>query len=332
MRGRAVGLVLLGLGTFMLVAALAVRFVLVPELVKVDLDQSATPTAIADDLTYFDLGTLQPVTNDEGRANQTVQGDPNAPEADPDTAVWSSGTSILSSRGDILTTTEFRVCLDRRTAEAVGNCGSASVDGEPADIQGLTITFPIGTEQRDYTWFNSTVGQSFPARYEGEDTVQGLDVYRFVTEVPATTIRQEEVPAALAGAPGDGNVTADVVYSNVRTMLVEPTTGVIISATESPNVVFQGPDGETGITYLSGDFTANEQTVATQVDLASDKRDQIRAVTTTAPIALGVLGLLLLVGGLLLFLRAGRGGDVAAHDRHAEADEDDREFFQLQGR
>ena len=56
MRGRAIGLVLLGLGAFLLAGALAVRLFLEPALVKLPLDQTASPTAQGTDVDFFSIG------------------------------------------------------------------------------------------------------------------------------------------------------------------------------------------------------------------------------------------------------------------------------------
>ena len=104
--------------------------------------------------------------------------------------------------------------------------------------------------------------------------------------IPETVVRELDVPAAFAGADGDGTVTAEVVYSNERIIWVEPTSGVIVTSEESPNTVLRGPEGTTGATILAGDFAGSEQTISDGVERAEDIRGQISMVKTILPLAM----------------------------------------------
>src|SRR3712207_2562406 len=116
MRTRAVGLVLVGLGAFALVAALAVRLFLAPDGGKLPLDQDSEPTAVASDMDWFSIGAQTQHTGEEGAINQRVLGNPASPDADGDTAVWSSGTVIKAEDGTLVSVAEYTACLDRREA------------------------------------------------------------------------------------------------------------------------------------------------------------------------------------------------------------------------
>jgi hypothetical protein len=204
------------------------------------------------------------------------------------------------------------VCIDRHTAVA-RDCDSAAVDDDrSATIEGLTLTFPFGTQKRDYDVFNSTAGAAFPATFEGTEKLQGLDVYRFQLSIPETVIRQAEAPGSLVGS-AESVVTADVVYSNEKTFWVEPTSGVIVTAEEHPNTVLRGPDGTVGPTLLAGTFAGDEKTISDGVARAEDVRGQINLISLVLPLGLAGLGVLLLVAGVLLVLRGRRGGSVSAH-------------------
>jgi hypothetical protein len=312
MRGRAIGLGLLGLGAFMLAAALAVRLFLEPALVKLPLDQTAQPTAQGTDVDYFDLSAQKQLHGLEADVRQEVQGDAGSDAANDDVAVWNFGSTVTSTDGTLLNAGTYRVCIDRREAVAV-KCDVDHVDyDDDLDIEGLTLTFPFGTEQKDYDVFNSTTKRAFPATFEGVEELEGLEVYRFQVSIPETVIRSTEVPAALVGSDEQGTVEADVVYSNERTIWVEPTSGVIVTSEESPDTVLRGPDGEVGPTILAGTFAGDADTVAAGVKRAEDIRGQITRVTTVIPLVLVGLGLLVLILGVLLIRRsrvgAHRGG------------------------
>jgi hypothetical protein len=305
MRGRAIGLGLLGLGAFLLAGALAVRLFLEPALVKLPLDQKASPTAVGTDITFFDIGNQKQLRGLEADVRQKVQGDPSSSAASDAVAVWNFGSTITATDGTLLNAGTYRVCIDRRSAVAV-DCDVDNVDDDgDIPVEGLTLTFPFGTEKRDYDFFNSTAKKAFPATFEGVETINGLEVYRFEMSIPETVIRSTEVPATMAGGDAaDGSVEADVVYSNERTIWVEPTSGVIVTAEEHPDTVLRGPDGETGVTILAGDFAGTDETIAAGVERAEDTRSKITMVSTVLPLSLAVLGLLLLVVGALLVRRA----------------------------
>lgn len=307
MRGRAIGLVLLGLGAFLLAAALAVRLFLEPALVKYPLDQTASPTAQGTDIDYFDLAAAEQLSGLEADVRQQVEGDPASPAAGDDVAVWNFGSTITATDGTLLNAGTYRVCIDRRGAVAV-ECDVDHVDyDDDVAVEGLTLTFPFGTEQKDYDVFNSTTRQAFPATFEGVEEMEGLEVYRFQVSIPDPVVRELDVPASVAGADGDGTVTAEVVYSNERTIWVEPTSGVIVTSQETPRTVLVGPDGEEAATILAGTFAGDEDTIADGVERAEDISGQITMVRTVLPLALLGLGLLAILIGIRLVRRAGAG-------------------------
>ena len=319
MRRHTVGLGLTALGSLLVSGALAVNPLLAPALVTLPLDQAADPTAAGTDVSWYDLGNMEQLTGLSATAAQTVRGDESSAEASSSTAVWSSGTVITSDDGDLLNASSYTVCLDRHQAFAV-ECDVDAVDDEETQVVGLTMTFPFHTERKSYQVFNSTTGQAFDAEYEGEETLDGLTVYRFQQDIPETVIRSLDGPAELAGADGDGTVEADVVYSNERTLWVEPTSGVIVTAEEHPYTVLRGPDGTEGAVLLAGDFTGTDDTRDGQVALAEDTSSKITLLETILPWTLGVLGVLLIIAGALLSFtdrrpRTRRGG-------HARRDEE----------
>jgi len=91
MRGRAIGLGLLGLGAFLLAAALAVRLFLEPALVKLPLDQTAEPTAQGTGVDFFDLSTQRQLRGLEADVRQRVEGDAGSEAAGTTSP---SGTSV----------------------------------------------------------------------------------------------------------------------------------------------------------------------------------------------------------------------------------------------
>src|SRR4051812_27787755 len=101
MRGRAIGLGLLGLGAFLLAGALAVRLLLEPALVKLPLDQTASPTAQGTDVSFLDLSQMKQLRGLETEVQQRVEGDPSSPDATEDVAVWNFGSTMVDEDGEL---------------------------------------------------------------------------------------------------------------------------------------------------------------------------------------------------------------------------------------
>ena len=308
MRGRAIGLGLLGLGAFLLAGALATKLFLVPALVTLPLDQTADPVANGTGVDYFAVGTQQQYRGVDVVVHQHVIGHADDPAAGADVAVWEFGSTMFNSSGVAFQYGTYQVCLDRRTAESV-HCPSAFVTDargakvSNAKIDGLTLTFPFHTQKQTYQVFDSSANKAFPARFMSVERLHGVEVYRFQQKVPETVLDSTDVTGAMAGVPDQPSVKADVVYTNTRTWWVEPTSGVIVTAEEHPNTVFRGPDGTTGATYLAGKFVGDDKTVTVGVDRAKKFSTQINLAETVLPLGLAGLGVLALVGGALLVRR-----------------------------
>src|SRR6478609_4326169 len=127
MRGRAIGLGLLGLGAFLLAGALATKLFLVPALVTLPLDQTADPVAIGTGVDFFNLGEQKQFRGLGVVVHQHVIGHADDASAGADAAV-------------------------------------AKV--ENATIDGLTLTFPFHTGKQTYQVFDSSANKAFPARFK----------------------------------------------------------------------------------------------------------------------------------------------------------------------
>jgi DUF3068 family protein len=323
MQRRTVGLVLLGIGAFCAVAAVAVRLFLVPQLVVLPLDQNGSSVATGTGVTVFYPGDLEQRSGVSVRAGRDVIGDPRAPDAGPDVAVWTASALITDAEGALVAVSEDRVCLDRRTAVAVQPCASERLNGDNrVRHSGLSYTFPFGVEQRDYELFDTTAQRAFPARFVGEEQIEGTAVYRFEQTVPETVTERREVPAQLAGGvEGTGDVAVERIYTNVRTVWVEPTSGVIVNGQEQQRQFFRTPDGTEGVTLIEGTLRFDEETVANGLARARDAGARITLIGTTLPVALGAAGLLALVGGALL-VRSGRRSPAPVGGRHSAGRDD----------
>jgi hypothetical protein len=320
MRARIAALVLLAFGALALTVAVALPTVLASALVKIPLAQQARSVASGTGLTVFYPGDLEQRSGVSATAIRNIAGNAAAPEAGPDTAVWTVGNVVTDSRGVLIGVTEITACFDRRTGLAVDPCPSARLDGDNRiRYAGQVFTFPFGTEQRDYEFFDPNARRAFPARFAGVEQLRGVEVYRFEQQIPPTVTMTQDVPGELAGGAAGTTVSADAVYTDRRTLWVEPTTGSIVNGREEIRQVLRGPQGD-GVTLLAGTLDFTPEAVDSNLALAGGGRDQVVLVTRTLPIALGVVGVLLLAGGVVVLLRRGRWTAV----RHAETAAEER--------
>ncbi|MGA3538537.1 DUF3068 domain-containing protein [Micromonosporaceae bacterium DT194] len=254
-----------------------------------------------------------------------------APDLEPDDAFPNLDGWLASSYSASL-------ALDRKTAEAVewnDQFLDASAATFPSDeaaaaqpastevaFKGLTYKFPFNTEKKSYEYYDRDLGAATEIKYDGTDKVAGLDVYRFkqVIENQQLVFPADRL-AALAGTfGGEGATTGAVTYSNTRTIWVEPVTGNFIRVQEQQNKTFT-PDVGEPTALLDGTFVYTEETEKNSAESAKASRDKLLLVGRTLPIALTVLGALLVLGGLLIAMKRSPAGATNSSRHRADQDE-----------
>jgi hypothetical protein len=303
---RVIGPGLLGLGVFLLVTAALLRFYAAPALVRIPLDQNVVSVSEATDAAYFDIGSLAVKTGQSLRATRQVQGDVDASSSD--TVVLDAYVTLADSTGAKISEATDRVALDRRTAHAV-NCCDEEVDGAPARHAGLSYTFPIGTERKTYQFFDTAARKAFPIEYKGTEDVQGLSTYKFEQRIGEQVIEQRTLPGAIIGQPTRLLLTADTVYTNVRTVWVEPSTGAIVKGQEDQLRVFRAEGGPDTV-VLDATLAFTDDAVDAAVARAEDSMSKATLVTVVVPLVALVLGLLLALAGAVALFRRSRATEV----------------------
>ncbi len=307
---RRVGFVLVFVGLFLLFFGLFDRVYIYPRLKKAPLDQYSQPVATGTG-TYFNRSPdkLTEVTGAQLRNIRTVRGDVKA--GSDEVAVWDSFNSTMAvADNGVITATQERIALDRVTGQSVRCCG------ENPPHQGLTLKFPFDTKKRSYQFWDGPANTATPARYTGEETIQGVKVYRFEQRIEPRTLRTQEVPGSLAGQPDADSVTTDVVYSNHKTLWVEPATGIIVKAQQDVSQVLETPAGEPVLTLLDAVLTYDDATVKTNAEDASSGAGRLRLLGTIVPVGGILLGLVLTSIGLYL-LRAPQGRRLRRPERQS---------------
>ncbi|WP_370247484.1 DUF3068 domain-containing protein [Nocardioides sp.] len=320
--------VLIGLGVFLVVAAGLVRFYAYPQLARVPASYESTTRLEARGATVFDAATLAPITTDLAITSYTIA-DTSADVADGFTS-WINRTSIV--RADVPGATcdpavdpakpgcfkqdSEQVPFDvvSGAAPAAGECdgcvstydrqeivGNEYV-GVPTDVvrTGQVYKMPIDTQARDYPWWDSSAQEATPARFEGEEELDGLRVYKFVQEVPETIVGTQDLPGSVFGVDAD-TVTADVSYAMTRTLWVEPVTGAPVDRVDDRRQVFVY-DGQEVAAFV-GQIAYTDDEVSALVDDARTQAFLLGGLRGLFPLGLGGLGLLALVAGVVLARR-----------------------------
>ena len=316
---RIASLVLVGLGIFSLALAAVLRLYVYPELAVVPLDQKTESVAEGAAKVFYPQELV--VKDAQLTATRKVESNLTVPEAKVggDVMVWDQGLVVTDSENKLVSAMEHRVCLDRRTNMALQQCSQQYVtdseDGPSKDDravhqEGLNYKFPFNTQPQDYEYFDTTLRKASTARYEGTETLAGLEVYKFVQKIPSTKFRDQEVPGTLVGST-EASLKAERRYKNTRTMWVEPVSGIIVKGSEQQRQVLAGPDGKEGTVLLDATLTFNEKTVDESVARASEARDKLTLISTTGPVVLLSVGLVMLLAGIALGVFGRRARHVA---------------------
>ena len=306
--GRRVGFVLVFVGLFLLFFGLFARVYTYPRLKKAPLDQYSEPVATGTG-TYFNRSPdrLTEVTGAQLKNVRVVRGDVGA--GSDEVAVWDSFNSTVDTADNgVISATQERIALDRVTAQSVQCCG------ENPRHQGLTLKFPFDTKQTTYQFWDGPAQRALPAVFTRTEKIDGVDVYRFEQRIDRLDIGDQEIPGSVAGDPDTASVQTDIIYSNTKTLWVEPATGIIVKAQQDVTQVLETPGGEQVLTLVDALLTYDEATVSNNADDAAAGARQLHLLGTILPAVALFLGLVALAAGLVL-LRSPEGRRVARGER-----------------
>jgi hypothetical protein len=279
-----------------------------PRLKKAPLDQYSSPVATGTG-TYFNRSPdkLAEITGARLSNKRIVRGDVGA--GTDDVAVWDSFNSTIDTADNgVITATQERIALDRVTAQSVQCCG------ENPRHQGLTLKFPFDTEKTTYQFWDGPAQRALPAAYTRTEKLDGVTVYRFEQRIDRLDVGDQEIPGSLAGDPETPSVQTNIVYSNLKTLWVEPATGIIVKAQQDASQVLETQGGEPVLTLLDAVLTYDDATVGRNADDAASGANRLRLLGTILPLVALFLGLVALAAGLVL-LRSPEGRRVARGER-----------------
>lgn len=320
---RGVGIVLVGLGVFLLVLGGLLRFAVVPAVAKAPLSPGESTDGVTQTnqagvaAKLFDPATLTERTDVPLVATRFTRGDvPASQQPDAlaqDLAIYDSFVRVEDNAGVVVTASTIRVAFNRVTSE-LSNCCGANYDGAEIAFSGINpLKFPMFTEARDYDYFDATLQETVPISYIGTEQVEGVSTYRFEQQIEARQIGTLEVPGELVGSPLP-NFVAPRYYANSRTLWVEPTTGSIVKGEERQLQTLRGPDGTDRITIIDAVIGTTPEQVADATSSAASQSRLIGLLGSTLPLIALIAGVLLVIVGIVL-VASGGGRRESSHSK-----------------
>ena len=249
---RRVGFVLVFVGLFLLFFGLFERFYAYPRLKKAPLDQysSRWPPGPAPTSAAARTSSTE-VTGAQLKNVRIVRGDVGA--GTDEVAVWDSFNSTVDTADQgVVTATQERIALDRVTAQSVQCCArTRATRASPSSSRSTPRRPPTSS---------GTARPSRPCRRPspGPRRLEGVDVYRFEQRIDRLDVGDQEIPGPVAGDPDTPSVQTDIIYSNLKTLWVEPATGIIVKAQQDVTQVLETPGGEQVLTLLDAVLTYDE--------------------------------------------------------------------------
>ncbi len=297
---RNIGLVLAGLGAFLIVLAVVLPTWIVGQVVKFPLNEYQSATLAASNASYFSAKTLTEQTGVNLQATYTIKGDGTAGTSS--TAVWNEYSYVYDRTNHYaVQQTTRRFAFDRKTGELTMCCG-ANVNGDSSVQQrGLVgYVFPFGTKKQTYQVFDITLDKPVPFPYAGTATVRGVTTYKFTEDIAPTQVATQTVPGSLVGMSA-ASVTLPEYYEIHLTYYVDPVTGALVNVEEHQTMSLHNPStGAQALLLFDADLKVTPAALTTIVKLDTDGRSKLNLLKVVLPLALGIAGVIALVAGLIL--------------------------------
>ncbi|GAA4482814.1 DUF3068 domain-containing protein [Rhodococcus olei] len=323
---RIIACILVGLGAFLLAAALLIPTYTVSKLKKTPLDLEVTTIAEGkgEVLDAKSLTAGKAVVNTDvplvAQRYVTVV-DPS----DADRITVQAGQTLrrTDKQGDtgLLTATVDRVTADRVTSmpiqDPVGTIQTeANKPAEEVEHTGLQYKWPFDAEQKSYPYFDINARASKDIDFVEETEINGMKVYHYnqkvgpvdLSKVVASPTNKLSLPAETWGVEGGtAPITMTRWYTNERDVWVDPITGVVVKGQEKLYQYYARSGDKPEVTVLKATLPFNEDTIEYQIGQAKDGQDKLAMFGRTVPIIAGILGVISLIAGIFLGTRGGRG-------------------------
>jgi hypothetical protein len=262
------------------------------------------------------------------------------------TALLQNTKNIMVS-GSTVAHIVLNYAVDRQNLEAVSSYPSDWTGVAPA--KGLTVSWPLGAKQQNYTGWVYPTYTTTTLKYVKQVQQGGINTYQYQATVPRTPIKNPQVlaslpkslpmsllpglkaaglisPANLASLsklfPGATSIPLGYTYEATNTYYVAPDTGLVVNVnkTETEMGGIALPNGTIipVLPVLAITYHTSPASMSAAVNDANSGSSTITALGVTAPIAAAVVGFFLLVLAVYLWMRGrSRGQTGMVHpERH----------------
>ncbi|MFG1774815.1 DUF3068 domain-containing protein [Micromonospora sp. NPDC049048] len=328
MKHRAIGAVLFGSGILLLALAAGLVFVVKPAMTKLPYDlEASTSVAEARGATFLQI-TNGNIAINRADLRSTVRVTPDAKttgelsgDLDGKAMVWQVGQTVeRTDTKELVSAYGLALALDRVSGAAL-DWNNQYLDDtgtrEKVQFSGQLYKLPFNAEKKAYPFYDRDLRNVRPAEFKGTEDIKGIESYRYEQVITDEQLNlAEERVKLLLGTLAPGATTGKVVYSNTRTVWIDPVTGSFLKVREVQRKTLV-PDIGAPATLLDADFSYTEDTIAASVKRAEDSRQSLTLLGVWAPIGLALLGLILAVVGLMV---ARRGAAQSATEPRHRAD------------
>lgn len=319
---RAVGLLLTGLGAFLVTFALLLHWWVPGQVIKFPLNEYSVTNFAGHGITYFNRDSLKEYTGVTAAAVQTIEGDVKSGTSS--TAVWGSFTALEDQSHHVsIQNSSRRSAFNRRSGQLVNCCAAAIGSSTRVAQSGQGFVLPFGTQRRTYQIFDVTLLRPEPLTYAGTGSIDGMAVLKFVEHIANDRFGQQTLPGPLVGQQAQATVTLPEYLTATSTYWVDPVTGRPVDVTLDQRISLEDSAGATKLVLLGGTLSQTPASVRSAVASARQDHAKIELITRTGPLAGIIAGLVALVLGIVL---------AWTSQRSRVADYDDDEVVDLTGR
>ncbi|WP_433265143.1 DUF3068 domain-containing protein [Micromonospora vinacea] len=334
-----VGAALFGLGVLLLVFAAGLPFYVAPAVTKLPYDlEPTTSVAEAKNARFLKITATGSSVSIEVPQGDLVSNVEVIPQPDDtrdrlpkdlkgDAVIWDVYQTVRRvDNQDVVSQYSTELALYRISGAAASWkeqwLNETGADGTPVGnvkYSGQIYKFPFGTDKRDYQIFDRDLKRATPAKFVGTEKIKGIETYRFEQRIENEVLATPESSLqTLVGKFAPGATSGQIVYSNIRTVWVDPVTGSYVNVREQQHKELR-PNTGTPTVLLDADFNYTDDTVSRSVETVKDNRFKIGLISFWGPIVAGVLGLLAVVFGVWLVTRP-EGGSARHRAEPAVAD------------
>ena len=256
-------------------------------------------------------------------------------------------TRNITVAGKTVGQTVTRYALDRQTLEATSSHPS---DWTVTPARGLTVSWPLGAKQQNYTGWVYQTYTTTPLKYVKQAQQGGINTYVYQATVSPTRIKNAQLLASLpkslpvsllpamqkAGLisaaeltslsklfPGTTSIPLGYTYQANDTYYVAPGTGLVVnlSNNEAEMAGIALPSGRIipVLPVLSYTYHASPASLSAAVTDANNGSSTITTWGVTVPITAAAVGFVLAVLAIFLWMRGtsrGRPTETAPPERH----------------